>query len=177
MEINTYLQNVIGSLQNTNNCPPEDPKLLRCQLCKYLPMFYMTIVPSSSGSCSSGRMEYLNLFLDYLTLKIKGLQSFRTSVNTYQSTQCIIPEDLNLQQHHWENLTLCNCPSSSMLYTILFHFSVVEVLQLVHEVTDFKWLDLSCDTENNSAGQEVPLHPPPRIWRFITMFTIACYLT
>jgi len=39
MEINTCLQNVTGSLQNTNNCPPEDPKLLRCQLCKYLPMF------------------------------------------------------------------------------------------------------------------------------------------
>lgn len=45
-----------------------------------------------------------------------------------------------------------------MLYTILFHFSVVEVLQLVHEVTDFMWLGLSCDTENNSAGQKVP--PP-----------------
>jgi len=52
------------------------------------------------------------------------------------------------------------------------------VLQLVHEVTDFMWLGLSCDTENNSAGQEVP--PPPffffRTWRFITMFTRACYL-
>ena len=40
-----------------------------------------------------------------LSLSVKVLQSFQLFGTTYLTTQCIISEDLNLQQHYCNNLT------------------------------------------------------------------------
>jgi hypothetical protein len=50
-------------------------------------------IPPSPGSSSTA------CFLDYSTLKMKGIHSSVQLVTVYQSTQCNITEDLNLQQH------------------------------------------------------------------------------
>jgi hypothetical protein len=42
--------------------------------------------------------------LDCLALKLKVLQFFKMLVTTYPVTQYSIPDDLNLQQYHSENL-------------------------------------------------------------------------
>jgi hypothetical protein len=65
--------------------------LLSCQS-------YTNTVPSSSGSSSQ------NVFSHYLTLTMKALWCSKTSGITHPMTQHHIPQDLNLQQHHCENL-------------------------------------------------------------------------
>jgi hypothetical protein len=42
-----------------------------------------------------------------LTLKVKALLPSEASATVYQLTWCKVPEDLNLQQHHCENLKSC----------------------------------------------------------------------
>jgi hypothetical protein len=58
------------------------------------------VLPISSGSISSERVYKLSC----VTLKMKALRCFETSVAVYQSTQRNIPEDLNFQQYRCENL-------------------------------------------------------------------------
>jgi hypothetical protein len=43
-----------------------------------------------------------------LALGGEGTIVFQTSGTTHQRTQCHIPEDLNVQQHHSENLISCS---------------------------------------------------------------------
>jgi hypothetical protein len=38
---------------------------------------------------------------------MKEIYSFKTSANTHPTTSCHIPQDLNPQQHHCENLNYC----------------------------------------------------------------------
>jgi hypothetical protein len=58
---------------------------------------------------SQGRLLFLQVeaagfFLHQLTPMMKVTESLETSVNIYPVTQHHVPEDLNLQQHRYENL-------------------------------------------------------------------------
>jgi hypothetical protein len=63
------------------------------------------------------------LFSDFLTLKVKALRSFR-HLGTKHLTQCHITVELNLHQHHSENLKpdTCNIVTSAFIkYQTLSH--------------------------------------------------------
>jgi hypothetical protein len=49
-------------------------------------------------------LSQLKGHLDCLTLKLKALSPFETSGSTRSMAQLLIHKDLNLQQHHFENL-------------------------------------------------------------------------
>jgi len=44
-----------------------------------------------------------NMLLNYSTLKMEAAGSVEISATSYQTTVCHIPEDCNLNAHHWEN--------------------------------------------------------------------------
>jgi hypothetical protein len=59
--------------------------------------------------------------LGYLNLEVKALQFFETSLTSYKSTRCNIPEDFNLQQHRCENLKAAK--GTYTTHKISFHSS------------------------------------------------------
>jgi hypothetical protein len=58
--------------------------------------------------------------LDYLTVKMKALRSFETSISFYQCERYNIIEDLNIQQRRCENLDSC----LSFISIFLWYISV-----------------------------------------------------
>jgi len=58
-----------------------------------------------------------NVSVVYVTLKIKTLQFFETSVTAYESAPCEIPQDLILQHHRYEKLKSLHITASPCLLT------------------------------------------------------------
>jgi hypothetical protein len=81
----------------------ENSTFLECHtvsLLEYFPTFSKVILPSYSGWSSPK-------ILDYIIIKVKVLWSFKTQEATHPVTEWHIPEDLNHQQLHSENLHSC----------------------------------------------------------------------
>jgi hypothetical protein len=74
----------------------------------YIQVFWH-VIPRRFVS-SSRRFEWsysVHHFFNRVILKMTAIGSFETSATTYETTQCNIPEDLNLQQHRSKHLTSC----------------------------------------------------------------------
>ena len=95
----------------SNKTVAEDSSILECDvsLGKQFPMFQRITGPSSSGSYNS----LCIYFLHWLTLKMKALCFFKM-LGTNHPMTVLQPEDLNLQQHHCQNLISSNTKSCQL---------------------------------------------------------------
>jgi hypothetical protein len=66
-------------------------------------------------------------FFNRATLKMTTIGSFETSGTTYETKQCNMPEDLNLQQHRSKHLT-SRKPGSIPLQEDTLHSNYKELL-------------------------------------------------
>ena len=69
-------------------------------------------VPDASKDCNAfifsvkQSKQCEEKILDCLTLKINEIVTSETSESNYRMTQCHITEDLNLQEHHCDNVNI-----------------------------------------------------------------------